>query len=97
MELPVIDDCGGCGACCMSVGVPPFSDDEYNKLDGEVQTEIALYKILGRTKGMVCAWLTEARECDGYSIRPDVCRLFERGGDACIHLRAEYGIDRYED
>jgi Fe-S-cluster containining protein len=96
VELPVIDNCGQCGACCMSVGVPPFTNEEYDNLDGEVQTEIALYKILGRTKGMVCAWLTDTRECDAYAIRPIACRQFERGGVSCRVLREEYGVDRYE-
>ena len=81
----------------MSVGVPPFTKEEFDNLDGEIQTEISLYKILGRTKGMICAWLNESRECDAYEIRPVACRRFERGGVSCLHLREEFKIDRYED
>lgn len=93
MNLPVIDDCEDCGACCMTVGVPPFTDSEFADLDDEVQTELSLYRILGRTKGMICAWLNSSRKCDGYSVRPDACRNFERGGDDCLMDRAKYHID----
>ena len=37
MELPIIDNCDDCGACCMDAGLPPFTGSEIDSLPDEIQ------------------------------------------------------------
>ncbi len=40
-----------------------------------------------------CLWLNRASgRCRHHKHRPDVCRQFEVGGEACLRIRAEAGL-----
>ena len=94
MELPVINNCDGCAACCMDISLPPFEADELDKLPNEVQVELALYRSAGRERNMICVWLDSGKKCSRYDIRPKTCRDFERGSSSCRVVRAQYGVDQ---
>lgn len=78
----------------MDAGIPPYTADELGFLDEETQVEIALYRMAGRTRGMICVWLNSGMKCDNYEERPIECRDFERGAADCRILRRQHGVDR---
>jgi Fe-S-cluster containining protein len=96
--LPVLDDCRGCGACCMTQGsppgyaYPPFRPDD---LPAELVAELdAYYAECERTGDwrdeQPCFWLDlETRRCKHYRYRPDICQDFEVGSEACLEWRAQ--------
>ena len=97
MELPVIDTCDDCGACCMDNGLPPFKDGELELLPEDIQGEVALYNAAGRQRGMPCVWLDCNMKCSKYKHRPKVCRDYEVGCHSCRTVRYQFGIDGGED
>ncbi|MGQ0635806.1 MAG: YkgJ family cysteine cluster protein [Planctomycetaceae bacterium] len=97
-------NCDGCGLCCEGIGSPvllyasrpnaaqphPFRPDG---LPEELIREID-DRFLGLVRGQEpqerCLWFDpEARRCRHYEWRPQVCRDYELGGDACISLRRQ--------
>ena len=92
-ELPVINNCDGCGACCLDVSLPPFTVEELEQLPNEVQVELALYRSAGRERNMICVWLDAGKKCSRYDIRPKACQEYERGSGECRVVRAQYGVD----
>lgn len=86
MENPEIT-CEGCGACCMSVGWPPFDrDEEIESLPPAVRADFRI-----GVKDTPCTWLDEeTRQCRHYEYRPDVCRDYEMGEFDCQLARSQY-------
>lgn len=90
LSSPPVTDCGGCGACCMELSVPPFLD-EIDFLPRELQQEV----IAGRmeesdraAQGLPCIWFdSQTLKCRHYEHRPNICREFETGGDCCLETR----------
>ena len=76
------ESCEGCGACCMYVGVPPFSEEELRGLDMKTLGEI---RFNDDREWCPCIWLDGNKKCSRYDERPKTCRDFERGSSAC-HL-----------
>lgn len=94
-SLPVLSsglvtDCGGCGACCMELSVPPFLD-EIDFLPRELQQEVIVARLeeSGRSsQGLPCIWFDpQTLKCRHYEHRPNICREFETGGDCCLETR----------
>jgi Fe-S-cluster containining protein len=96
-ELPVIESCDHCGACCMQVGHPPFTDEERQHVPYELLAEIDEHvaQLEGAEDTRACIWLDlETKRCLHYEQRPHVCRDFERGSTACGLIRWRFGIGR---
>lgn len=50
------------------------------------------------TDGMPCVWLNRVTgRCRHYEFRPDVCREFEVGGEACLRYREKEGLDERQE
>lgn len=102
MNLPLIQSCEGCGACCMGMNSPPFIGRDDPELlaapldvhksyeDGMVQRDRD-----GWPDFVPCFWLDlETRKCKHYEHRPEVCRdALVINDDGCRHWREEYKID----
>jgi Fe-S-cluster containining protein len=106
-ELPIISCIEPpCGACCMTIGVPPLDvgapgeideddDTEYRELPEHLRREIddAWDRGTAWFAGKPCIWLDiETRTCRNYEHRPAVCRRFEPGCDTCLEYREENNI-----
>ncbi|WP_437185780.1 YkgJ family cysteine cluster protein [Planctomicrobium sp. SH668] len=100
-KLKVLQDCGGCGACCRTVSAPPYRiDHEYNELairnvPQELVDEILpAWEIRLRVSDSPCPWFDESTlRCSHYEIRPTACRDFELNSPSCYAVRLEYQID----
>lgn len=93
--LPIVESCDHCGACCMQAGHPPYIDDERQWLDFELLALLNAYlaTLEDDDIGRPCIWLDlETRRCRHYEHRPQVCRDFQRGSDACRLVRWRYRI-----
>ncbi len=96
LPAPVIDDCSGCGACCMGTPVPPFEPGEEARWN---LTPAQLRPIRDRIAGgqqfdrLPCVWFdSQTRRCRHYEQRPDACRRFEPGSTLCRLSRIDIGL-----
>ncbi len=99
------ESCDGCGLCCEGIGSPvalyvsrtgwsgvhPFRPvDIPEDLIREIDDHFGgLFR--GQEPQERCLWFDPvARQCRHYEWRPQVCRDYELGGDACLARRREY-------
>lgn len=91
-EAPVKRDCQHCGACCFSdlaTYVRVTGDDHARLGDlAEEVTEFHGHRCYMRMVDGHCAALVRdpahgGFACSVYALRPDTCRLLERGSPAC--------------
>jgi Fe-S-cluster containining protein len=105
MEEKVVN-CENCGACCMEQNTPPgylvviFNPAnwpvEFGDHDRVTQLpEEARAAIVNQGNGSCpCCWLDlERMRCRWYEHRPQVCRNFVPGSEACLSWRDNYDID----
>jgi Fe-S-cluster containining protein len=96
---PTTDDprCAGCGACCFTVGIPPFyrDGDEWKDLPEALRRDIEEFPIEANSlPTQPCIWLDlETLLCRHYQIRPQHCREFSVDGDGCRRYRELVQID----
>jgi Fe-S-cluster containining protein len=109
-QLPVIDSCDDCGACCLVVTHPPFyrifdgdGEEAWERLKRECPGIIAALigdqekrRADGRPLyGTPCVWFDEpTRRCRHYEFRPRACREFEIGSPDCHDARRRAGISQ---
>lgn len=91
-ELSVIT-CDGCGVCCLSMGVPPFLQNEIETLPDVLRNEIDTFLINEpdrETSGKPCFWYDiNSKKCKHHQHRPFVCEDFEIGSAACLNYRKQ--------
>lgn len=93
MNLPIIN-CDGCGACCLSMGSPPFLGFEIYELPIDLQKEV-LDNIESEHNKVPCHWYDiSTKKCRNYNYRPKICRDFEINNESCRSYRLYYGIDK---
>jgi Fe-S-cluster containining protein len=108
MELPVItncDNCDNCGVCCHGQAGLPIT--YYTVLEPDYPLPIALRQEIedtlanwtangdwqGPQDGDPCVWYDQqTKRCIHHEFRPDICRDFEVGGEDCLRIRQETGI-----
>jgi len=86
-ELPIIESCDDCGACCEHMRFPPFIKGERIELEliDDLAKELDLSILLGDVEDRPCVWLhPDTKRCINYEHRPHVCRDFDLGGPDCI-------------
>jgi len=96
--LPVLSSCEGCGACCHTVGVPPFRIDrlvnepiQKQVPDQLLQELLPAWEVRLLVSASPCLWYDPATaRCRHYAIRPDACRDFERNSPSCAAARQEF-------
>ncbi len=107
-ELPVIDSCDGCGACCRVVVRPPYYrvfeelwEDAWERLRrgrpdllaALIASEKADQEAGLPDYGRPCQWYDAATaRCLHYEYRPLACHEFEVGGEDCRDARRRAGI-----
>ncbi|MEP3478740.1 MAG: YkgJ family cysteine cluster protein [Fuerstiella sp.] len=90
-ELPIIESCDGCGACCRQTPLPPFQPGE------EVQRavpELFLKPVQDRQRAgqqfelIPCVWFDQVTQlCQHYEYRPSACRNFQISSFECHAAR----------
>lgn len=108
LDVLTPQSCDGCGLCCEGIGSPvllyvsrPELSGEHPFRPAELPAELIVEideHFLGMSRGQEpqerCLWFDPAtRRCRHYAWRPQVCRDYELGGDACL-LRREAGLPR---
>ncbi len=113
IELPVIESCEGCGACCLEQNSPPGyavlqslgaggwpeAEDweRFKRLPTKARVILKKYidRVLGNSPpgdGEPCCWLDKTTmRCRFYEHRPQICRDFEMGSEACRAWREDGG------
>ena len=107
-QLPVIDSCDHCGACCLVVARPPFrhdfddqGEDAWERLRSDrpdlfealIDDETSRRAEGRPSYGTPCIWLdAETRRCLHYELRPHACREFAVGDDDCRDARRRAGV-----
>lgn len=100
MQLPTVDDCAGCGVCCMHMAVPPYSSDERLDLPPQVCSDLfavedsrELQLAAHGCDFIPCGFFSMIdRRCSHYEHRPEICRDFELGGESCLQHRKDAGV-----
>ena len=85
------EECGRCGACCHRghAFVEVLDGDPTPR---EHVIEVEGQPVLPRPEG-ACVYLTaDPFRCSIYAVRPDGCRSYEVGGEACLEARRRVGI-----
>jgi uncharacterized protein len=94
-----VPDCQDCGACCTSPspGHVPITGDDYARLTPDERERLTDWdgnRCFMRLVGERCVNLLceQGRfTCAIYERRPQVCRDYEQGGEACAYDRERVG------
>lgn len=97
-DLPILDSCEGCGACCYTVSVPPFRIDSVCNEPEQRQVPAALieeflprWEVRLFVEESPCLWFdTQSLRCRHYHLRPQACRDFEINSPSCIEVRHQF-------
>ncbi|MEW4490986.1 YkgJ family cysteine cluster protein [Thalassoglobus sp. JC818] len=100
-ELPIVENCDGCGACCSVVPVPPFvmQNGTHEAVTIGVPEELlqevlAVWDLRLYLPPDFCMWFdVERKVCRHYEYRPQACRNFELNSPACHATREMMHID----
>lgn len=102
-QLPIVENCDDCGACCMDQVSPPFVglddfngvyDVEFAMLPADLKAEYYAYYAPGGPREKLppeapCYWFDlETKRCKHYEHRPRICRDFAINGKGCKRHRA---------
>ena len=99
-----VTNCDGCGACCMGQNLVPYSDISLARLACKRPPRAIPLVLLEDLEAIMCGplfgddncpciWLNRASgKCNHHQHRPNVCRDFEIGGEACLEIRRRAGI-----
>jgi Fe-S-cluster containining protein len=107
-NLPVIDSCDACGACCRVVPLPPFvrrldgtAEEAWDRLEWDrpdllaelLEAERSLKSSGSPMFGSPCLWYDAATaRCLHHALRPRACRDFAIGSVDCRDARRRAGI-----
>jgi Fe-S-cluster containining protein len=94
--------CTACGACCASFRVD-FAAQQLQSLGGTVPDGLAVevtehtQRMRGTDHGSprcaaLCGRIGDKATCGIYEWRPNPCREFEEGSDACHQARRRHGL-----
>lgn len=94
-ELPVLEDCTGCGDCCRHVIVPPFRSIDEAERKGVPQALIeqirSTWEVRLHLPESPCLWFdAPTARCLHYRFRPDACREFEINSPSCFACREQW-------
>jgi Fe-S-cluster containining protein len=88
-----VGQCQRCGACCAFISIPPFKEDELDRLPAEIQQVVAWYTQhdANRPESPVPCYFFDItnRVCLIHEHKPQACRDFEPGGPACRKERGD--------
>ena len=85
--------CSQCGTCCSFISIPPFREDELDRLPAEIQQVVQWYTKNNRSRPQAptpCYFFDMTkRTCLIHEHKPQMCREFEAGGPACRKQRSD--------
>ena len=93
--------CLACGACCASVGYPPFNGWELAKQTRMLKQVIQWYKVHSprdrRTKAPCLMYDFVTGQCLIYNRRPAICRNYQEGSQRCVRDQQRFaqGLAHY--
>lgn len=105
-SLPTVDDCQGCGACCLHMGFPSYvqgnelqpAEEHWVSMPEDLKGELLEYiqhyqsPADGELDG-ACVWFDQQeRNCMHHEHRPNVCRDFKVGSKDCVDWREHFGV-----
>lgn len=97
VNLPVIQSCNDCAACCMRTPIPPFQPGEEAALGVPEELLLPVRQRVAADQHfdlLPCVWLNaETRLCRYYELRPQACRDFQINSDLCRLSRWDEGLD----
>jgi Fe-S-cluster containining protein len=95
--------CKCCGTCCAFISIPPFREDEVDRLPPDIQQVIDWYTRhdRDRPRSPVPCYFYDmtTRLCLIHEHKPHTCREFEPGGRACRQQRSDLlgALNNYRD
>jgi len=85
--------CKRCGVCCAFISIPPFREDELDRLPADIRQVVEWYTRNNRPrpKSPVPCYFFDMtnRICLIHEHKPQACREFEPGGAACRKQRRD--------
>jgi Fe-S-cluster containining protein len=88
-----LGQCKQCGTCCAFISIPPFRENELDRLPTDIQQVVAWYTQNDRIrpKAPVPCYFFDMthRVCLIHEHKPQMCRDFEPGGPACRKERSD--------
>ncbi len=85
--------CKRCGTCCAFISIPPFREDELDRLPADIQQVVDWYtrRDYARPQSPVPCYFYDMTErvCLIHEHKPQTCRDFEPGGLACRKQRSD--------
>lgn len=105
-SLPTVDDCQGCGVCCLHMGYPPYlgmhdgeqPEEAWFTLPESLKADLMKYVESyppppdGQLEGP-CVWFDPStKRCRNHEYRPRVCRDFSVASQGCLDWRRAYRI-----
>lgn len=102
-----MSECKGCGLCCLHMSLPPYDEEEREYLRKHVpdvyadllaveETRRFQLAVVG-TDFIPCGFLDPVtRTCRHHENNPDVCQIFEAGGEFCNQSRRDAGLNPLE-
>jgi len=85
--------CRRCGTCCAFISIPPFREDELDRLPPDIQQVVDWHtqNHPNRPNSPVPCYFYDmaSRSCLIHEHKPQTCRDFEPGGQACRKVRSD--------
>jgi Fe-S-cluster containining protein len=100
-EREDLGQCKQCGACCAFISIPPFKEDELDRLPANILQVVEWYTQNHRvrpTSPVPCYFYDmTSRRCLIQEHKPQMCKDFEPGGPACRKERSNLlpALERY--
>lgn len=86
-------NCDNCGACCMGQNLLPACCNRHIPTP-ELDRLVTIFDGPCEGGDEVCIWLDRyTGRCLHYEWRPELCRKFEVGGEACLRIRENAGME----
>jgi Fe-S-cluster containining protein len=86
-ERETLGQCKQCGACCAFISIPPFKEDELDRLPQDILRVVEWYTQNHRVRPSSPApcyfYDMTSRRCLIHEHKPQTCRDFEPGGPGC--------------
>lgn len=86
-ETKPLGQCKQCGACCAFISIPPFKEEELDRLPEDILHVVAWYTQNHRARPASptpCYFYDmTTRRCLIHAHKPQTCRDFEPGGPGC--------------
>jgi Fe-S-cluster containining protein len=92
LEPQAEGQCKCCGSCCAFISIPPFKEDELDRIPADIRAVVAWYTQhqpkRPETPSPCYFYDATSRLCLIHEHKPQTCRDFVPAGPACRNLRS---------